>query len=97
MYTQVTEYDFIKAFDDYGRMGNFQRDGLWALYLYLTDLEQDTGEKYELDVIALCCDFTRFDSLRDYNEQYGTDYDDMYDIEEIACAIDDDAFICYAH
>jgi hypothetical protein len=68
-----------------------------ALFDYLQELEDCAGYEFELDVIALCCDYTRFDSLRDYNEQYGTDYDDRYDIEEIACAIDDDAFICYAH
>ena len=97
MYTQVSEYDFIKAFEDYGRMENFQRDGLWALYLYLTDLEQDTGEKYILDVIALCCDFARFDSIELYNANYNTDYDSMDDVDEFACQIDDNAFICYAH
>lgn len=97
MYTEVSEYDFIKAFEDYGRMSHFQRDGLWALYLYLTDLEQDTGEKYILDVIALCCDFQRFESVEDYNEQYSTEYDDAGDIDELACMIDDDSFICYAH
>lgn len=97
MYTQVSEYDFIKAFEDYGRMSHFQRDGLWALYLYLTDLEQDTGEKYILDVIALCCDFDRFDSIEMYNANYNTDYTSMDDVDEFACQIDDDAFICYAH
>lgn len=97
MYTQVSEYDFIKAFEDYGRMSHFQRDGLWALYLYLTDLERDNGETYELDVIALCCDFQRFESVEDYNEQYSTEYDSMDDVDEFACQIDDNAFICYAH
>ena len=97
MYTRVTEYDFINAFAAHGRDTQFMRDGLLALFDYLQELEDCAGYEFELDVIALCCDYTRFDSLRDYNEQYGTDYDDRYDIEEIACAIDDDAFICYAH
>jgi hypothetical protein len=97
MYTQINQHEFIDAFAAYNRMENFQRDGLLALYEYLTDLEQDTGETYELDVIALCCDFTRFDSIADYNAQYNTNYDSMDDVDEFACQINDDAFICYAH
>jgi hypothetical protein len=97
MYTQVTKSAFIDAFSSHDRLSNFGHEGLSALFDYLQELEDCAGYEFELDVIALCCDYTRFDSLRYYNEQYGTDYDDRYDIEEIACAIDDDAFICYAH
>lgn len=97
MYTQVTKYDFIDAFAAHKRDTHFMRDGLLALFEYLTDLEQDTGETYELDVIALCCDFQRFDSIADYNEQYSTDCTSADDIVELACMIDDKAFICYAH
>jgi len=49
--------DFNNAFME-TRPDNFSRDGLWALYDYLTELEADTGEELELDVIAICCDYT---------------------------------------
>jgi len=97
MYTQISKYDFIDAFKNLDRVSNFQYDGLEALFEYLTDLERDCGESYELDVIALCCDFTRFDSIEDYNQQYSTNYVSMDDVDEFACQIDDSAFICYAH
>lgn len=97
MYTQINHYDFIDAFAAHNRVSNFNRDGLLALFEYLTDLKQDTGETYELDVIALCCDFQRFESVEDYNEQYSTEYASVDDIDELACMIDDNSFICYAH
>ena len=97
MYTQVTKYDFTEAFKNLDRVSNFQHDGLEALFEYLTDLERDCGESYELDVIALCCDFSRFDSIEDYNQQYNTDFTSMDDVEEFACQINHEAFICYAH
>jgi len=98
MKTTVTEYDFIEAFYRFDRAGQFGGAiGLRALYQYLTDLEQDVGEELELDVIGLCCDFTHFDSIEYYNEQYGTDYADMTDIEGLAADIDGTAFITYAH
>ena len=97
MYTKVTEYDFTEAFKNLDRVSHFQYDGLAALFNYLSDLEQDTGESYELDVIALCCDFSRFDSIEDYNEQYSTKHTSMDDVDEFACQINHEAFICYAH
>ena len=51
---------FKDAFYAYNRGDNFSPAGLAALYDYLTDLERDTGEEYELDVIALCCDFSEY-------------------------------------
>ena len=57
MKTTVNRYDFERAFSDAGRKDQFSYDGLKALFEYLEQLEQDTGEELELDVIALCCDY----------------------------------------
>ena len=55
---RVTESDFIQAFDDYGRGNNFSIEAREALYEYLEDLSEITGEPIELDVIGICCDFS---------------------------------------
>ena len=55
----VTESDFRDAFQAI-RPNNFTYEGLGALYEYLWDLSEDIGEDIELDVIALCCDFTEY-------------------------------------
>ena len=40
---------------------NFSCNGLAVLFDYLEELENDTGEELELDVVALCCDFQESD------------------------------------
>ena len=62
MKTTVTRHDFHEAFAKQ-RPDNFTPDGLNALYDYLTELENDIGEEMELDVIAICCDYTEYESL----------------------------------
>ena len=55
----VTESDFRDAFQAI-RPDNFTYEGLGALYDYLWELSEQIGEAFELDVIALCCDFTEY-------------------------------------
>lgn len=55
----VTEYDFRRAFEAQ-RPNNFSVGGLGALYRYIEDLEEETGEEVELDVIAICCDYCEY-------------------------------------
>jgi hypothetical protein len=53
---------FSDAFRAYDRYDQFGYDALKALFDYLEELEQDIGEEMELDVIALCCDWTAYPS-----------------------------------
>lgn len=48
---------FCDAFRDMDRNENFSYDGKRALFDYLEEYEESTGEEIELDVIALCCDY----------------------------------------
>jgi hypothetical protein len=84
MKTNVNEYDFLEAFRRMNRDTQFSRGGLFALYDWLIDLEQDIEEEIELDVIALCCDFAEYDDLKEYNEAYGTAHTDENYEEEIS-------------
>lgn len=51
------------------RPNDFSYDGLEALYNYLEDLSDDIGEDIELDVIAICCDYTE-DTIEYFLNQY---------------------------
>lgn len=51
-------YAFEKAFHDCDRFDQFGYAALRALFDYLEELEEDCGTEIELDVIALCCDWT---------------------------------------
>ena len=95
MIRTINEYDFIDAFKKMGREGNFSNDGLVALYEYLEMLEDDTGQPIELDVIALCCEFTEYDNLEEFQADYSEDYETIEDIERetTVIMIDDDSFI----
>ena len=70
MKTTVSEYEFVKAFDDMDRGDNFSRAGRFALYEHLTDLEDDCGIEIELDVINFCCSYTEFENLEEFKETY---------------------------
>lgn len=66
---------YLNEFRDYFnqvRPNNFSYEGLGILFEYLEQYEEDTGEELELDVIALCCD---------YSEEDFTDIAKSYDIE----------------
>ena len=69
----VTESDFRDAFASI-RPDNFTYEGLGALYEYLEELSEDTGEDIELDVIAICCDYTEY-SEDEAREEFDIDPD----------------------
>ena len=71
MKQSINEYDFRNAFIQL-RPDNFTYEGLTALYNHLEDLEQDTGQEIELDVIALCCDFSEYENLEEYKKNYSS-------------------------
>lgn len=62
MKAQVNFSTFQSAFENL-RPDNFSYEGLTVLFNYLEELEQDIGQEMELDVIALCCDFSEMTEL----------------------------------
>ena len=94
MKQSVSIYDFERAFKRCERE-NFSYDGLKALFEYLEEFEDGTGEEVELDVIALCCEYAEYDSLNEYNDDYGTEYDeiDLIQDDTTLIKIDDERFI----
>ena len=70
MYQTINKTDFRLAFRDMGRIEQFTYDGLDALFDWLEEYEESTGERVELDVIALCCDFSQT-LLKDLEDETG--------------------------
>ena len=95
MIRTINEYDFIDAFKKMGRENNFSYDGLIALYEELEMVENDIGKPIELDVIALCCEFTEYNNLDEFQADYGDEYETIEDIQNATTVImiDDDSFI----
>ena len=85
----INVHDFREAFRVYGRNETFTYEGLGALFDYLEELEEDIGEEIELDVIALCCDYSEWESLDGFNDYYGKDTAfTMEDVSELTTVID---------
>ena len=79
----VTVYRFRDAFkqsDTY--KNNFSYEGLHALFEYIEQVEEDIGEEYEFDMVGICCDYTEYDSLEDFNADYSSD-DKVYTLDDI--------------
>jgi len=94
MKQSVNMYDFERAFKNFER-DNFSYDGLKALFEYLEEYGDGMGEEVELDVIALCCEYAEYDSLSEYNDDYGTKYSEIDAIQDdtTLIKIDDNSFI----
>jgi hypothetical protein len=82
----VTLNDFRDAFRIYDRTENFTREGLEALFDHIDALEQDTGEEIELDVIALCCDYSE-DTYADVAANYSIDVSECVDDADTKAAV----------
>ncbi len=82
MFVEVCRNMFIQEFRDI-RPDNFSLNGLDALFDYITDYEESvSGEQMKLDVIALCCEFTQYDTLADYNSDYDTEHESWDDVAD---------------
>ena len=91
---RVTVSDFHDRFRAMGRENQFSYEGRIALYEYLENLAEDTQEAIELDVNALCCDFTEYENIEAFKKEYDG-YEAIEDIEQetTVIKIDDEAFI----
>ena len=72
MKTTVSKSDFIDQFRVMDRLENFSYDARSLLFDFLKECEESTGTEMELDVIAVCCDFSE-DTSEDIAANYGID------------------------
>ena len=92
----VTESMFIDSFKQSDTYKNqFSVEGLRALFEYFEDLEDGTGESIDFDMIAICCEYTEYDSLEEYNGEYSDQCEEIDDIANYTelIKIDDGRFI----
>ena len=86
MYTEVNTTDFIDAFRRL-RPENFTTAGLRAMYDYFGEYEDSTGDKIELDVIAICVDWSEYEDFAELQSDYN-DIDDLDDLHEHTTVIE---------
>lgn len=81
MKQDISLSEFRDAFHAMNRGDNFSYEGLEALYNYLTNLENECGIEIELDVIALCCEYTEYESPMEFCANY-TQFDIGYKFDQ---------------
>ena len=62
---------FHDAFRWMYRQDQFSYEARVALFDWIEEREADMGEEHELDVVALCCDWTEYDDVIEAAEAYG--------------------------
>ena len=67
---KVDEGRFVSEFDRMGRAENFSLEARRALFDQLESLSSDMGAPIQLDVVAICCEWTEYDSAEDAADQY---------------------------
>lgn len=90
----INQSEFIDAFAHMGRENQFSYNGKVALFASLEEYEDSTGEEIELDVIALCVEYTEYKDLAELQENY-TDIETMEELQEhtTVIIIDTESFI----
>jgi len=87
MHTQVNFEGFKQAFIDKDRYDQFSNNALECIFEYYEEVEENTAESIELDVIAICFDWSEeplqwvldeyavesFEELQEHTRAYMTD------------------------
>lgn len=94
MKTTVSFSDFVDRFRSYDREDQFTYCGKRALFDYLESYEESCGEEQELDVVALCCDYSEYSTALEACQEMASEDEfnlseeefealDSYDQEEL--------------
>ena len=86
MFKTINVYDFRDEFKAMGRENQFTYEGLQVLFDYLEELEF-CNDPYELDVIALCCDFAE-GTPEEIAKAYSIDIKGLSDTEVLQTVTD---------
>ena len=78
---------FRDTFRAYDRADQFSREGLELLFDHLEEMERDNGVETELDVVALCCDYTE-DTPKSIAQDYRIDLDGVDDDDTAQAVMD---------
>lgn len=66
----INNYEFVEMFEKAGRSDNFSRLGRRKLAEYFEQLEEDLDTEIDIDVIAICCDYSEIE-IKDIEHETG--------------------------
>ena len=83
MKNTITKHDFIYTFmQSSERKDTFSYAGLEALFEYLEQYEEDTGEEMEFDMVSICCDYTEYENLKEFQDDYESDVETLEELQD---------------
>lgn len=88
MKEHVSFTDFCDRWRSHDRNESFSYKGKRALFDWLEEYEESTGEEMELDVIALDCEFAEYDDLAAFCKDYGKDFEGVDALRDETTVID---------
>ena len=68
MKQDISFSQFCAGFPD-SRKDNFSYEGKKALFEYIENYEEDTETETEYDPIALCCEYTEYENLKELQKE----------------------------
>ena len=88
MYKYISKSEFIAEWGEWElRKNQFSEEALSSIYDYLEEMEEETGEPVELDIIAICCEYTEYASLQEYNDSYDEGLEDWDECEYLVATL----------
>ena len=82
MFIKVTFTDFVDAFHAHGREDQFSYPALKALFAHLEEMEAESSNQIELEVIARCCEYQE-STVDEIFEKYDLDVDEVPDTQAL--------------
>jgi hypothetical protein len=77
----LDKYSFIEAFKQSSRKDQFSYEALEAIFDYLEEYSDFNGEPVELDIVAICCEWSEA-HWSDIAREYSIDLNDFADDED---------------
>ena len=77
----LSKSSFIDAFKQSSRKDQFSYSALEAIFDYLEEYSDSTGEPVELDIVAICCEWSEA-HWSDIAREYSVDLNDFADDED---------------
>jgi len=87
----LSKYSFVEAFKQSSRKDQFSYEALEAIFDYLEDYSDNTGEPVELDIVAICCEWAEM-TWKEIAVSYGVDLSSCEDDDERIGEIE--SFLC---
>jgi hypothetical protein len=87
----MDKYAFFNAFNNSSRKDQFSNEALEAIFEYMEEYSDSTGENVEFDIVGICCEWSEM-TWQDVAMSYGVDLSQCTDDDERIGEVE--SFLC---